>query len=155
MLLTISLLILIGGCATEKPVSVWLYGDRDVAGARLGARVTENNEIGIMSNYYPNEGNDSQIWGAYGVYHFDRVVQITNPFNQNELIDAYAYVGVQTSFDNNYSRQFSPFTGFTFNLNKEGVKEQGGLFIEYQNDAFDNKASMQENKVLLGMRFRF
>lgn len=146
----------VDGAVVEKAFAAWLYGDAEVLGARLGARLTENNEIGVLAEIYPNtRDQDSEVYGLYGVYHFDDTVKFTNPFNQNELIEGQPYIGVQTSFGDKFNDQFSPFTGFTFNLSNKSKKEDGGLFIEYAYDSFDNRSANDEHILRLGMRIKF
>lgn len=138
---------------TER-VAVWLAGDNSMAFARVGYRVTENNELGGVITYFGNTSDDPQVEGMYGIYHFDRVVEIINPFNQEEMIAATAYVGAQYTLDRDYKNDFRPFMGFLFNEGDE-IKAAGGLFVEYQDEAYGSKAPSSNSQVLVGMRFRF
>ena len=143
----ITLLILfLTGCATERPYSVWLMGDRDIATARIGARWTKNNEAGLLYQTYPNNlDNDSDLFGAYAAYHVPGVLEVENPFG-GESTEVSAYIGAQTTIDENYIDQISPFTGVIF---------WDFLFVEYERDPFDNRAASNEDVVKVGLRFRF
>ncbi len=135
------------GCA-EGNRTAWAYGDNESSGVRLGTMVTENNEVGILSQYFPNNDNDSQIWGVYAVHHVPGEFEIPSPFTGEPIIAGCMYAGLQTSFDNHYDEQLSAFTGFEF---------WGVFFIEAQFDAYDNKASVRDDTVrgVLGVRIQY
>ena len=141
-------ILLLAGCMTEldRPNSIWLMGDEEVATAMIGTRVTRNNEVGILYQTYPNNlDDDSDLFGAYAAYHFPDLVQMPNPFG-GESTDVSAFIGAQTTIDENYIDQISPFVGFIF---------WDFLVVKYENDAFDNRNSSDEQAIIAGLRFRF
>jgi hypothetical protein len=121
-------------------------GDEEVATAMIGTRVTTNNEIGILYQTYPNNlDQDSDLFGAYAAYHVPLPIEIPNPFS-GETTEASAFFGAQTTIDENYIDQISPFAG---------VILWDVFVIKYENDAFDNKASSEDSAIIAGLRFRF
>lgn len=145
MLMCLISVLLIGCNEVKKPFSVSGYGDNDAFGIRAGYRVTDSAELGILSEYYPNEHDDSQIWGIYGAYHFDDLVDIPNPFGDDD-IPASPYIGLQTALNNMYDEQVSLFAGSTF---------WDIFFVEYQSEPFSNKVSSDQDKAVIGLRWRF
>ena len=142
-LLTVSL----AGC-TEGQRVAWAGGDNEASFVRVGTMVSENNEVGVLSNYYPNNRNDSQGFGLYAVHHIPGEFEIPNPLTGETILAGCSYVGVQTTFDDNYDDQLSAFTGFCF---------WDIFFAEVQLDAYDNKASVRDDEVrgVLGIRLIF
>ncbi len=152
VVLVMCLLVSLAGCQEgNSNASVWLGGDNEASFVRVGTMFTENSEVGIVSNYYPNNRNDSQGFGIYAVHHVPGEYSIPNPFDPDVPIMAVcSYIGAQTTFDDNYDEQLSAFTGFEF---------WDIFFAEVQFDAYDNKASVRDDEVrgVLGLRkvFRF
>ncbi len=144
-LLAVSLL---AGCSEGQRGVAWVGGDNEASFVRLGAMVTENNEVGVLSNYYPNERNDSQGFGIYAVHHIPGEFEIPNPITGEPIMAVCSYIGVQTTFDDNYDDQLSAFTGVEF---------WDIFFAEVQFDAYDNKASVRDDEVrgVLGARIKF
>lgn len=143
MILLCLLAISLAGC---NGGAVSLYGDNDAVGARVGAEIAENIEAGVLSYWYPYDDNDSQIWGAYSLYHFPDIVELPNPLDPEKTLEATTYIGAQLSLDSNYEDYVSLVTGVIF---------QKVFFVEYQPKAFDNKASMEDDKVVFGLRITF
>lgn len=131
-------LLILAGC---NGGAVSLYSDNDTVGARVGAEVSENIEAGVLSYWRPYNDNDSQVWGAYSLYHFPDTVELPNPFGDDpNTLTATTYIGAQISLDSNYDDYFTPVTGVIF---------QETIFIEYQ------PGTSEEDKVILGIRIPF
>jgi hypothetical protein len=135
-------MILIGccfllGCSeSEKSSSVWLFGDDDALGVRIGTEVAENIEVGVSSVYWPDDDNDTQLYGAYALYHL--------PSNDEDVI--CTYVGAQTPLNNTYYSQVAPVVGIVFDEI---------FFTEYQYKNWDAKEAQEEDKIVFGIRIRF
>ena len=133
------------GC--EGNGNVRIGGDNEAVLIRVGYDLTENNEIGLSTHYYPNEENDSQNLGIYVLRKLPDIATIPNPFGGE--VNATGYVGFQTVFDDNdYDDYISPFAGFEFWDN---------FFVEVQYEPFDNKATYRNEEFVgvLGWRVKF
>ena len=148
VLMTMCLLAVSLAGGSEGQRVAWAGGDNEASFVRLGTMVTKNNEVGVLSNYYPNERNDSQGFGLYAVHHIPGEFEIPNPFTGETILAGCSYIGAQTTFDDNYDEQLSAFTGFCF---------WDIFFAEVQLDAYDNKASVRDDEVrgVLGIRLKF
>ena len=125
------LAISLSGCFEEQSSSVWIYGDDDSLGVRVGTEVVENVEVGVSSVWWEDRG-DSQLYGAYALYHIP-----------GETISTY--VGAQTPLNNTYYDHIAPVAGVRY----------GNLFAEYQYKNWRSKESQEDDKIVVGLRFPF
>lgn len=88
----ILVLLLVAGC-TDTTASLW--NDRDDAiGGRLGY-VMGNTEVGTSILYWEN-GYNSEVFGAYGLYKFPETVDMPNPIPMSflpETLKGTPYIG--------------------------------------------------------------
>ena len=126
------LILIVAGCESEKS-SFWAYGDNDALGVRVGTEVAENIELGVSSVYWPDDDNDTQLYGAYVMLH-----------QPGETISTY--VGAQTPLNNTYYDQVAPVVGVVFDEI---------FFTEYQYRNWDAKEAQEEDKIVFGVRLRF
>jgi hypothetical protein len=120
------------GCGNE---SFWAFGDDDALGVRIGTEVVENVEVGVSSIWWPENDNDTQLYGAYALYHL--------PSDDEDIV--CTYVGAQTPLNNNYD-QVAPVIGVIYDEI---------FFTEYQYRNWDNKAAQEEDKIVFGVRIKF
>ena len=120
-IVTCLLLASLSGC------SLWAFGDNDAIGIRSGVKVSETIEVGASTNYWPDNDNDSQTYGAYAITH--------GPLG--------TYAGAQTNLSNDYDEQIAPIVGFIYD---------DIFFVEYQYRNWENKASQEDHKVMFGIR---
>ena len=123
------LAISLAGCGQN---SFWAFGDDDALAIRLGTEMAENVEVGVSSMWWEDNG-DSQIYGAYALYHIP-----------GETISTY--VGAQTSLNNTYYDRISPIVGVVFDEI---------FFTEYQYKNWESKESQEEDKIVFGVRLKF
>ena len=123
------LLLIVPGCGKE---SLWVFGDNDALGLRVGTEVSENIEVGASSIYWPDDDNDTQLYGAYAMLH-----------QPGETISTY--IGAQTPLNNNYD-QVAPVVGIVFDKI---------FFTEYQYKNWDSKEAQEEDKIVFGIRLKF
>lgn len=128
-LLAISLV----GCESEKKSSLWILGDDDALGVRIGTEVAENVEVGVSSVWWPEDDGDSQLYGAYAFLH-----------QPGETISTY--IGVQTPLNNTYYDRIAPVAGIVFDEI---------FFTEYQYKNWESKQSQEEDKIVFGVRIKF
>lgn len=128
-LLTISL----AGCFEEQSSSFWAFGDDDALGVRLGTEMAENVEVGVSSMWWPESDNDTQLYGAYALYHIP-----------GETVSTY--VGAQTPLNNTYYDQVAPVVGVVFDEI---------FFTEFQYRNWDAKEAQEEDKIIFGVRLKF
>ena len=126
-LLVVSLLV---GCGNE---SLWVYGDDDALGVRVGTEMAENVEVGVSSMWWPEDDGDSQLYGAYALLHIP-----------GETVSTY--IGAQTPLNNAYYDQVAPVAGIVFDEI---------FFIEYQYKNWSDKESQEEDKIVFGVRIPF
>ena len=125
------LAVSLAGCGQS---SLWAYGDDDALGIRIGTEMAENVEVGVSSLWWPENDGDSQLYGAYALYYL--------PVDDG----VKAYVGAQTTLNNNYYDQVAPIAGIMFDEI---------FFTEYQYRNWDDKKSQEEDKIVFGIRLRF
>ena len=131
-ILTMCLLaISLSGCFEEQSSSVWIFGDDDSLGVRVGTEVVENIEVGVSSVWWEDR-DDSQLYGAYALYHIP-----------GETISTY--IGAQTPLNNTYYDHIAPVAGVRY----------GNLFAEFQYKNWRSKESQEDDKVVFGLRFPF
>ena len=131
ILLCLILIVFVSGCFEEQSSSVWIFGDNDALGVRVGTEVVENVEVGVSSVWW-EDGDDSQLYGAYALYHIP-----------SETISTY--IGAQTPLNNTYYDHIATVAGVRY----------GKLFAEYQYKNWRSKESQEEDKVVFGLRFPF
>lgn len=126
-------LLVVGGCGNE---SLWVFGDNDALGVRVGTEVAENVEVGVSSVWWPENDNDTQLYGAYALYHL--------PSNDEDIV--CTYVGAQTPLNNTYYNQVAPVVGIVYDEI---------FFTEYQYRNWSDKAAQEEDKIVFGIRLKF
>ena len=126
-------LTIVMGCGQS---SFWAYGDDDALGVRVGTEIAENVEVGVSSVWWPESDNDTQLYGAYALYHL--------PADPNAPIGAY--IGAQTPLNNTYYDQVAPVIGIVFDEI---------FFTEYQYKNWDAKEAQEEDKIVFGVRIKF
>lgn len=140
-------LILLAGCQNE--MTTWVGGDQKAMFARIGTMVTENNEIGGVVNWYPNTNEtDSELYGVYAIHHLPGTFEILNPLdrtNDDAVVKAESYIGVQTCLNEKYDEQISTIAGFKF---------WDIFFTEIQYDAYDNRSAVRDDEVRAIVGFR-
>ena len=77
VLVVVLLLCLVTGCA-ENNSAVWFWEDTEAVGARIGTKLTENNEAGLSMLWGPDE-SEPRILGLYAVNHLIDLVEFRNP----------------------------------------------------------------------------
>lgn len=120
----------LAGCGQN---SFSAYGDDDALGVRVGREVAENVEVGVSSMWWPEDDGDTQLYGAYALYHIP-----------GETISTY--VGAQTPLNNTYYDQVAPVAGVIFDEI---------FFVEYQYKSWESKESQEEDKIVFGVRLPF
>lgn len=128
------LVISLAGCSGQN--SFWAYGDDDALGVRVGTEVAENVEVGVSSLWWPEDDGDSQLYGAYALYHL--------PSNDEDVV--CTYIGAQTPLNNTYYDKVAPVVGIVFDKI---------FFTEYQYKNWDAKESQEEDKIVFGLRITF
>ena len=123
-------LLVIAGCGNE---SLWVFGDDDALGVRVGTEIRKNVEIGVSTIYWPENDNDTQLYGAYALLHVP-----------GDTISTY--IGAQTPLNNTYYDQVAPVVGVVFDEI---------FFTEYQYKNWDSKEAQEEDKVVFGIRLKF
>lgn len=123
-------LLVVAGCGNE---SFWAYGDDDALGLRVGTEVAENIEVGASSVYWPDDDNDTQLYGAYVMLH-----------QPGETISTY--VGAQTPLNNTYYDKVAPVVGVVFDEI---------FFTEFQYKNWDSKEAQEQDKIVFGVRLKF
>ena len=126
------LLIALAGCGNE---SLWVFGDNDALGIRVGTEIAENVEVGASSMWWPESDNDTQLYGAYAFLH-----------QPGETVSTY--FGVQTPMNNTYYDQVAPVVGVILE-ESENMK----IFTEYQYKNWDAKEAQEEDKIVVGVLF--
>ncbi len=110
-------------------------------------------EGGLTSKWHP-KSNAPQVWGFYGIYHFDKVVEIPNPINifnaLPETLTMRPYIGgeVGVNLDND--------SGFATLI--AGAQIQKILYLEYQFQTIDGvleRYGNDEHRVAFGLRYEF
>ncbi len=127
------LAISLAGCGNE---SVWVFGDDDALGVRVGTEVAENIEVGVSSVYWPEDDGDTQLYGAYAFYHL--------PSSDEDIV--CTYIGAQTPLNNTYYDQVAPVVGVVFDEI---------FFTEYQYKNWGAKEAQEEDKIVFGVRLKF
>ncbi len=123
-------LLVIAGCGNE---SLWVFGDDDALGVRVGTEIRKNVEIGVSSVWWPEDDGDTQLYGAYALLH-----------QPGETISTY--IGAQTPANNTYYDQVAPVVGVVFDEI---------FFAEFQYRNWIAKEAQEEDKVVFGVRLRF
>ncbi len=123
-------LLVIAGCGNE---SLWVFGDDDALGVRVGTEIRKNVEIGVSTIYWPENDNDTQLYGAYALLHVP-----------GDTISTY--IGAQTPLNNTYYDQVAPVVGVVFDEI---------FFTEYQYKNWDSKEAQEEDKIVFGIRLKF
>jgi len=152
-LLIVVLVLCVSGVAHAKDWSAWTFGDNQYVGARIGYALTDNVEAGAESLWWPKE-DAPQVWGVYGIYKWDNIVEIPNPILLDflpEKFEAYPYigarVGVNLDNDGTYSGAIA------------GLIIQEIFFAEFQYTDFGWKLSdspdTDESKLVVGLRIEF
>ena len=131
LLMCLLAMISLTGCFEKQSSSVWIFGDNDSLGVRVGTEVVENVEVGVSSVWWEDRG-DSQLYGAYALYHIP-----------GETISAY--IGAQTPLNNTYYDHIAPVAGVRY----------GNLFAEYQYKNWRSKESQEDDKIVVGVVFGF
>ena len=120
LILMVSVLLLVAGCA-GMTASVWDERDGGL-GARVGVDMN-NTEIGASVLYWPDgENEDSEVFGAYGLYKFPDLVDVNLPVNLPFLPKKFlgtAYTGYIIDIDGDQGRFIA------------GVEVNNILFFEY------------------------
>ena len=121
LILIVSVLLLVAGCA-GMTASVWDERDGGL-GARVGVDMN-NTEIGASVLYWPDgENENSEVFGAYGIYKFPDLVEIPNPLKLDflpETLSGTPYSGYRIDIDGERSRFIA------------GVEVNNTVFFEYQ-----------------------
>ena len=137
-LMMLIVILLVVGTAQANDLTVWLLGEDDLVGARVGCMIDEHVEVGVLSHWYPQD-EAPNILGAFGVYHFDEPVEIPNPIPLEWLPETFLakpYIGAQVSID------FRKLIGETDGMRRSmvgpiaGILVQQILVIEYSYSAF-------------------
>lgn len=99
IVVVVLLLCLLAGCegnnSADNPVKTWYWGDNGAVGARIGTKITENNEAGISMLWWPSD-SEPKVLGLYGVHHFPDIVEFRNPLIVDflpETLKGKAYLG--------------------------------------------------------------
>ena len=152
--------LLVAGTTQANDLSVWLLGEDDLVGARIGYMVDDNVEVGVLSQWYPQD-EAPNILGAFGVYHFDEPVEIKNPIPLEWLPETFLakpYIGAQVSID------FRKLIGETDGMRRSmvgpiaGIVVQEVLVIEYSYSAFGDgldKVLDDNHQISIGLRIPF
>lgn len=130
-------------------MSTWLWGDDEAVGARIGTKVTENNEAGLSMLWWPDE-QEPEVLGFYGIHHSATSVEIRNPLMLEfapETINGRPYIGAKMDIhlDNNKT-SMGPVAGIMF----EDI-----LFLEYQYQSFSQGSVSPSSKIIFGLRIEF
>ncbi len=130
MTMLVCLLLIVSGCGNE---SLWVYGDDDALGVRVGTEIRKNVEIGVSTIYWPENDNDTQLYGAYALLHVP-----------GETISTY--IGAQTPLNNTYYDQVAPVVGVVFDEI---------FFTEYQYRNWSAKEAQEEDKIVFGVLLKW
>jgi len=148
IVLVVVLLLCLPGCISNS-TSAWAWGDEGAIGARVGTKVTENNEAGLSMLCWPDD-DEPRVLGLYGVHHFAEPVEFRNPLMLEflpETLEAKTYIGgkLDVNLDTD-SSSVGPIAGVIF----EDI-----IFLEYQFQSFDQGSSSVSSKILFGVRAEF
>lgn len=135
VLVVVALLFCLTGCSGNT----WVWGDNGAVGARIGTKVTENNEAGLSVLWWPDDSEPEEL-GLYAVHHFPGTVEFRNPLIVDflpEILEGRPYLGgkLDVNFD----------TDETFVGPIAGVIFENTIFIETSLD----------KPLLFGLRFEF
>ena len=149
VVMSVLLLCLLAGCSEDNSMSAWAWGDSGAIGARVGTKVTENNEAGLSMVWWPDD-SEPRVLGLYGVHHFPDPVEFRNPLMLDflpETLEARAYIGgkLDVNLDTD-DTSIGPVAGVIF----EDI-----LFIEYRFQSFSQNTNSVSSEVLLGLRIEF
>jgi len=142
------LCLLVSGCA-ENSVTAWAWGDSEGIGARVGTKVTANNEVGVSAVLW-EEDCEPRVVGIYALRHFPDPVEFRNPLMLDflpEILQAKAYLGGK--LDHN------------LDLNETSVGPVAGLvleeniFFEYQFETFEQGQSSVDSRFVAGLHWEF
>jgi len=154
------IVLLVAANCQASDMTVWFYGEDDLIGARVGYMVDDNVEVGILSQWYPQD-EAPNILGAFGCYHFDDPVEITNPLPVDWLPETFVakpYIGAQVSID--FRKLIGELDGQRRSMVGPiaGVIVQEILVLEYSYSAFGDaldKVLDDNHKFSVGLRMPF
>ena len=137
LIVMLLMVVLFAGCESQplcENVTVSVWDDRDDAiGVRVGYDMNDV-EIGLSVLHWP-EIDNSEVFGAYGLYKFPDMVEIPNPINADFLPDVLMgtpYIGGKMDSQGGET------------LLMAGIEIQNILFLEYQ-----------DNLILAGLKHKF
>lgn len=155
-------LLTVSGWAAESPNSVplkrwsvWAMAESDLTTAQLGYMLTPHVEVGALGTWRDDREQPGDIFGIYGVYHFDYAVEIPQFIPLQGLPDtltAKPFVGVEITLDvqNEGDRTMAgPSAGFIVQdllVLKYTYRMASSKLAEVQND---------EHRFGIGLNFRF
>lgn len=132
VLVVVLALLFVAGCA-DTTASLW--NDREGAiGGRLGY-VMENTEVGTSILYWP-DGDNSEVFGAYGMYKFPDTVEIPNPIPMAflpETLKGTPYIGGKVNGEGGSSLLIA------------GIEIGNTLYMEFD----------QDNYYTIGLKHKF
>jgi len=148
-LLFVVAVVLLLSLPVRGQVSTWAWGDDEAVGARVGRKITENNEAGLSMLWWPDD-TEPRVLGLYGIHHLGNTVEIRNPLILDflpETIEARPYVGAKVDLHlDNKKTSVGPVAGILF----EDI-----LFLEYQYQSFEPNTTSATSKIIFGLRINF
>lgn len=128
----VAVLLLVAGC-NDMTASLW--NDREGAiGGRLGYAI-ESAEMGLSVLHWP-DGDNSEVFGAYGMYKFSDMVEIPNPIPMDflpEMLKGTPYIGGKVDGEGGSSLLIA------------GIEIENALYMEFH----------QDNYVYVGLKHQF
>lgn len=160
ILLTITILLLLTGCANR--MTTWTWGENDAVGVRVGTTFGDMNEveIGVSSLWYPSD-EAPQIWGVYGLYYFDDILDVNQPIPFEFLptkIKVKPYFGglISVDFEGEDARTMAgPVAGLKIPLDKNERLSFGSEYGYRAISDYLDEYLQDEHKISFGLRIKF